>query len=176
MHRLSISDRTRLTAATSVRVAQLAVARYVEFNSCSIVQLFEGGYFVGGKAEAGQGGLDRQDDPGCSHQPPRATALPSPTVLARGAAILRAAGDPARLGLLAQLLAGERCVSELAAVSGDSLSTVSQRLRVLRSEGLVTRRREGKHIHYSLEDGHVAELIRGVIDHAGEPRQPGSEE
>jgi ArsR family transcriptional regulator len=33
----------------------------------------------------------------------------------------------------------------------------------------VKRRREGKHIYYSLADDHVRELIRAALDHAGEP-------
>ena len=108
------------------------------------------------------------ETPDCNHD-----AIPSPPVcstevLERAAAILRAAGDPGRLRLLELLAPGERCVTELAELSGDSLPTVSARLRVLRGERLLTRRREGKHQFYSLADGHVAELVQGVLEHAGE--------
>lgn len=88
----------------------------------------------------------------------------------RAAAIFRAMGDTARLRLLSQLAAGERCVTDLA--EGDGLSTVSQRLRLLRAEGLVQRRRQGKHIFYSLSDAHVAELIANALAHADEPSAP----
>jgi ArsR family transcriptional regulator len=40
---------------------------------------------------------------------------------------------------------------------------------VLHAERIVKRRREGKHIYYSLADDHVRELIRAALDHAGEP-------
>lgn len=104
----------------------------------------------------------------CHHHDSPAPPVSPEDVLVRAAAILRAAGDPGRLGLLELLAAGERCVTELAEFSGTSLPSVSARLRVLRAERLVTRRREGKHQFYSLADDHVAELVQGVIEHAQE--------
>lgn len=70
--------------------------------------------------------------------------------------------------MLALLLGGERCVSDIAAELVDEMSTVSQRLRLLRFHGLVSRRRAGKHVFYALADAHVAELVRGGLQHAGE--------
>ena len=86
----------------------------------------------------------------------------------RAAGLFRAAGDVSRLRLLALLAEGEWCVSELSETLGEGLSTISQRLRLLRAESLVTRRREGRHIHYTLADKHVADLIRNALDHASE--------
>ena len=63
---------------------------------------------------------------------------------------------------------GERCVSELVETLGDKFSTVSQRLRLLRSEGLVARRRDGTHLYYALADVHVTELIQNALAHAAE--------
>lgn len=87
----------------------------------------------------------------------------------RAAALFRAAGDLARLRLLHRLDAGECCVTELADASETKLSTLSQQLRVLHAERIVKRRRDGKHIFYSLADDHVRELIRAALDHASEP-------
>ena len=42
-----------------------------------------------------------------------------------------AMGEPGRLRILAFLLQGQCCVSELTAETGDSLSLVSQRLKIL---------------------------------------------
>ncbi len=89
-----------------------------------------------------------------------------PDVLERAAAIFHAAGDPGRLRILHCLLCEEHCVSDLAAEMGDAMSTISQRLKVLRAQRLVTRRRDGKHIYYGLADDHVAELVRSAIEHA----------
>lgn len=91
-----------------------------------------------------------------------------PNVIERAAALLRALGDTARLRLLEQLIERERCVSELAASSDEGMSTISQRLRTLRAEGLVSRRREGKHIYYRPADSHVTDLVRVVLEHAAE--------
>ena len=107
----------------------------------------------------------------CHHDSQPDPIAPAPDVVARASAFFRALGDPARLRVVAELCGRELCVSELAALSGDSMSAVSQRLRVLRADGLVARRRDGKHVHYSLSDNHVAELVRNAIEHATEPRQ-----
>lgn len=111
------------------------------------------------------------EKPACKHDdaPARRTTVGT-LALARAAAIFRACGDPERLRLLERISHGEYCVTELAAESGEGLSTVSQRLRLLRSEGLVSRRREGKHIYYSLADQHVSDLIASALEHALEPR------
>lgn len=111
------------------------------------------------------------EKPTCRHDdaPARRRGSVGTLALARAAALFRACGDPERLRLLERLSQGEFCVSELAAESGEGLSTVSQRLRLLRSEGLVSRRREGKHIYYALSDQHVADLIESALEHALEP-------
>ncbi|CAN5873333.1 hypothetical protein BH11MYX4_BH11MYX4_68250 [soil metagenome] len=88
--------------------------------------------------------------------------------LERAAAIFRAAGDISRLKLLYRLCDGEWCVTELADAAGVGLSTVSQQLRLLRAERIVSRRRAGKHIFYSLADAHVSDLIHSAIEHAAE--------
>ena len=84
------------------------------------------------------------------------------------AAMFAALGDPSRLKLIEYLSRGEACVSEIAAVYGESLSTISQRLKLLRSERLVKKRRDGKHIYYSLDDEHIEQLVRNALQHAEE--------
>jgi DNA-binding transcriptional ArsR family regulator len=87
--------------------------------------------------------------------------------LMRAAEIFRAAGDLPRLRLLDLLRGGELCVTELAARTGIKLSTLSQQLRILRTEDLIVSRRQGKHIFYSLADRHIADLLDNVLAHAG---------
>jgi len=72
------------------------------------------------------------------------------------------------LRLLHTLAHAEQCVSELAQSEGTKLSTLSQQLRVLYAERIVTRRREGKHVYYRLADDHVRELVHAALEHAGE--------
>lgn len=109
----------------------------------------------------------------CAHDHPTrpSTPLADAEVVARGAAILRAMGDPERLRLLERLaVGGEHCVSELAELSGAGMSTVSQRLRSLRAERLVVGRRDGKHVYYAIADAHVGDLVRAALEHAAEER------
>src|SRR5262249_30978846 len=91
-----------------------------------------------------------------------------PASLERAAQLFRAMGDAPRLHILQPLKKGERCVTAIVAAVNDKFSTVSQRLRVLRGEGLIVRRREGNHIYYALADRHVADLIRDALAHARE--------
>jgi len=57
-------------------------------------------------------------------------------------------------------------VSEIAATFDEPLSTVSHRLRLLENAGLVSRRRQGRHVHYDLADDHVRHLVQDALDHA----------
>lgn len=68
---------------------------------------------------------------------------------AEAATLLKALSNPDRLLLLCQLLEGERCVSELEVQTGIVQPTLSQQLGVLREEGLVHTRREGRQIYYT---------------------------
>jgi DNA-binding transcriptional ArsR family regulator len=101
---------------------------------------------------------------------PRKPRLASDAARARAAALFRAVGDVHRLQLIEYLAAGERCVSELAEATGTKLSTLSQQLRVLRQERIVTQRREGKHMYYALADAHIRELAFAALRHAEEHR------
>jgi ArsR family transcriptional regulator, lead/cadmium/zinc/bismuth-responsive transcriptional repressor len=67
-----------------------------------------------------------------------------------------------------RLSEGEMCVTEIAAESGEGMSTISQRLKVLKNEGLVVGRREGKHVYYSLADRHVYDVMLSILAHADE--------
>lgn len=96
--------------------------------------------------------------------------------LDRAAAIFRALGEPGRLRILALLAQRAMCVTELADALAENVSTVSQRLKLLRSERLARSRREGKHIYYALADQHIAELVANAFDHASEPMHPAQPE
>ena len=65
--------------------------------------------------------------------------------------LMKALSNPARLLLLCQLARGEQRVGELEALVGILQPTLSQQLGVLRDEGLVSTRREGKNIYYQID-------------------------
>ncbi|ETT00979.1 biofilm growth-associated repressor [Providencia alcalifaciens PAL-3] len=75
------------------------------------------------------------------------------------ASLLKTLGNPDRLLLLCQLTQGEACVSDLEASLGIVQPTLSQQLTVLRNEGLVATRREGKRIYYSIADEKLFTLL-----------------
>ena len=88
--------------------------------------------------------------------------------LQAAADLCKALGDAPRLQLLQLLTSGEWCVTEIVTALGEKFSTVSQRLRMLRTEGLVKRRRAGNHLFYALSDRHVADLVQNALAHADE--------
>jgi ArsR family transcriptional regulator, lead/cadmium/zinc/bismuth-responsive transcriptional repressor len=105
--------------------------------------------------------------PGDHEHPPRPGEATSAS-LERAASLFKAMGEAPRLRILELLMQGEWCVTELVEAVGEKFSTVSQRLRVLRNERLVSRRREGTHLFYALSDLHVADLLQNALAHAAE--------
>lgn len=81
---------------------------------------------------------------------------------AAGAAseLLKALSHPERLLLLCQLSQGEHCVSELEEALEIRQPTLSQQLGVLRERGLVSTRREGTQIHYSVASPEALALLK----------------
>jgi len=63
---------------------------------------------------------------------------------------LQALADPNRLRILEVLRRGERCVCRLEELLGMDQPLLSHHLRVLREAGLVSGRREGRWVHYSI--------------------------
>ena len=86
-----------------------------------------------------------------------------PQLLRAGAAqavgVLKILANEYRLMLLCQLSQGEHCVGELQAELGIGQPTLSQQLAVLRNEGVVNTRREGKNIYYSVADTRTLEIL-----------------
>ena len=78
------------------------------------------------------------------------------------ARFLKLLAHPQRLLLLCHLTEGERTVSELEEVCEASQSHISQFLQRMKNEGLVSARREGKFIYYSIGDRRVLKLIRSL--------------
>jgi DNA-binding transcriptional ArsR family regulator len=77
-------------------------------------------------------------------------------------------GNDTRLKMVMALEGGEMCVCDLAAFTGLSDSAVSHQLRRLKDLNLVKQRRDGQILYYSLNDDHVAELLRIGLDHVRE--------
>jgi DNA-binding transcriptional ArsR family regulator len=74
--------------------------------------------------------------------------------------LLKALSNRHRLIIICQLIETERSVGELAALLKVRDSTVSQHLALLRKDGLVTARRDGQTIWYSIGSAPARELVR----------------
>src|SRR5690349_8242732 len=85
------------------------------------------------------------------------------------AALFGALADATRAKIVQALLPPALCTVDLAGTVGISESGTSQHLRILRTLGLVKPRRAGKVVYYSLDDDHVALLVRVGLTHLGYP-------
>lgn len=77
----------------------------------------------------------------------------------KACSLLKVLANEDRLLLLCQLTEGECNVGELEAKVGIRQPTLSQQLSVLREEGMVNVRREGKYIYYSLANHEVIQVM-----------------
>lgn len=75
---------------------------------------------------------------------------PKPTDLSRAVELFHALSDETRLSIVRRLQSGERCVCDLTDLLSAAQSRLSFHLKVLKDAGLVTDRREGRWVHYSL--------------------------
>lgn len=66
------------------------------------------------------------------------------------AQIIKAMAHPSRLMIIDALADGELCVCKLQTLIGCDMSTVSRHLSVLKNAGLVSCRKEGLQVFYSL--------------------------
>ena len=82
----------------------------------------------------------------------------------RAANYLKAISHEGRLMILCHLASGEKSVTELEKLLSARQAAVSQQLTRLRMEGLVTPRREGKTIYYSLADDRPKKIMEVVYD------------
>ena len=77
---------------------------------------------------------------------------------------LKAISHEGRLMILCHLVTGEKSVTELEDLLAARQAAVSQQLARLRLEGLVTPRRDGKTIYYSLTDDRPRQILEVVYD------------
>jgi len=75
-------------------------------------------------------------------------------------ALLKLLGNPERLLLLCELSRHEMCVSDLEQELEIRQPTLSQQLAVLRNQGVVETRREGKNIYYSVSDPRLLQVLK----------------
>ena len=94
--------------------------------------------------------------------------MPGPEELQDLADFFKVFGDSTRIKILCMLWQSEMCVCDLAQSLSMTQSAISHQLRVLKQMKLVTNRREGKTVFYSLADGHIKTIMNQGLEHIRE--------
>ena len=84
------------------------------------------------------------------------------------AELFKVFGDSTRIRILYVLFESEACVCDIANALNMQQSAISHQLRILKQSRLVTSRRDGKSVIYSLADDHVRSIIDQGREHIEE--------
>ena len=77
-------------------------------------------------------------------------------------------GDSTRMNILFAIDGEPMCVCDIAELLGMTKSAVSHQLKILRQSSLITYRKSGKNVFYSLADDHVSDIIEKALEHIKE--------
>ena len=91
--------------------------------------------------------------------------MPEEGQLSDLADLFKVFGDSTRIRILFVLFESEVCVCDLAETLNMNQSAISHQLKTLKQAKLVTSRREGKSVFYSLADDHVRTIIGQGMEH-----------
>lgn len=94
--------------------------------------------------------------------------MPGENLLLNLAELYKIFGDSTRIKIMFVLLEREMAVNEIATALGMTQSAVSHQLRLLKANGLIKFRREGKSLIYSLADEHVSQILKLGLEHIEE--------
>ena len=83
---------------------------------------------------------------------------------ASASGLLKVLANQDRLLLLCQMTQGDYCVSDLEQLTGVRQPTLSQQLTVLREENMVTTRREGKQIFYTIASKEAMAVLQTLYE------------
>lgn len=94
--------------------------------------------------------------------------MPDEATLYDLADLFKVFGDSTRMRILFALEGEPMCVCDLSRLVGMTKSAVSHQLKILRQNDLISYRRAGKNVFYSLADGHVGSIIETALEHIRE--------
>ena len=77
-------------------------------------------------------------------------------------------GDSTRISILFAIDGEPMCVCDIANLLGMTKSAVSHQLNILRRSDLVSYRKSGKNVFYTLADDHVRDIIEKALEHIKE--------
>lgn len=91
--------------------------------------------------------------------------LPEENRLYDLAELFKTFGDSTRIRILFVLFEAEVCVCDIAETLHMTQSAISHQLRILKQSKLISSRRNGKSVFYSLADEHVKTIIAQGMEH-----------
>ena len=119
--------------------------------------------------------FDKKDTPTCEHDEVhdekvnrKREVMPDEETIYDLSDFFKIFGDSTRMSILFALDGEPMCVCDIAAVLGMTKSAVSHQLKILRQSDLVTYRKSGKNVIYSLADDHVRDIIEKALEHVKE--------
>jgi ArsR family transcriptional regulator len=95
-------------------------------------------------------------------------AMPDEDVLYDLSDFFKIFGDSTRISILFAIDGEPMCVCDIAALLGMTKSAVSHQLKILRQSALITYRKSGKNVYYTLADDHVRDIIEKALEHIKE--------
>lgn len=95
-------------------------------------------------------------------------SMPDEELLYDLADLFKTFGDTTRIKILYALMDEAMCVCDLSALLGVTQPAVSHQLKILKQAKLISCRREGKSVLYSLSDDHVHTMIAQALAHVRE--------
>ena len=98
----------------------------------------------------------------------RRREMPTESKLYELADFFKIFGDSTRIRILFAIDGEPMCVCDIAELLGMTKSAVSHQLKILRQSSLITYRKSGKNVIYSLADDHVRDIIEKALEHIEE--------
>ena len=95
----------------------------------------------------------------------RRRSMPSAETLYDLADFFKILGDSTRMSILFAIDESPMCVCDIAELLGMTKSAVSHQLKILRANDLVSYRKSGKNVMYSLADDHVRTILGMGMGH-----------
>ena len=94
--------------------------------------------------------------------------MPADEILQDLGDLFKVFGDTTRIKIMYALYEGEMCVCAISELLNMTQSAISHQLKTLKDANLVSARRDGKEIYYSLSDDHVKSIIAEGYEHITE--------
>ena len=90
--------------------------------------------------------------------------LPSDETLEDNATLLKSLADPTRLKIIYLLKNGELCVCQILEAIDKSQSTISHHLNMMKKEGVLSARKQGKWIYYKLTNENIIDSLEEIFE------------